>query len=208
MFSILNNLKKNKYFFLFSFILINFFCKYCLKLFERQVITFFFQINCLFFEHFDLEKVADGSFDFSGLIPEILPATVTLISMLGWLYFYKTLAEYFITYPMDTPFYTPQPTSFMEDLADEENLESSNLDDILYIRTDPWISVPENNSDVDDSISEDLVSDSGLLPATYSILEYILPHSTEDLMFKSVILYVIVEGFVIYSKVALSYQYC
>jgi len=128
--------------------------------------------------------------------------------MFGWLYFYKTLAEYFITYPMDTPFYTPQPTSFMEGLADEENLESSNLDDIVYIRTDPWISIPENNSDVDDSISEDLVSDSGLLSATYSILEYILPHSTEDLMFKSVILYVIVEGFVIYSKVAPLSQTC
>lgn len=208
MISISNNLKKNKYLFIFVFILINFFCKYCLKLFERQVITFFFQKNCLFFEHFDLNKVAAGSFDFSVLIPEILPATVTLISMFGWLYFYKTLAEYFITYPMDLPFYTPQPTSFMEDLADEENLESSNLDDILYIRTDPWVSAPENNSDVDDSISEDLASDSGLLPATYSILEYVLPHSIEDLMFKSVILYVVVEGFVIYSKVALSYQYC
>lgn len=208
MISISNNLKKNKYLFIFVFILINFFCKYCLKLFERQVITFFFQKNCLFFEHFDLNKVAAGSFDFSVLIPEILPATVTLISMFGWLYFYKTLAEYFITYPMDLPFYTPQPTSFMEDLADEENLESSNLDDILYIRTDPWVSAPENNSDVEDSISEDLASDSGLLTATYSILEYVLPHSIEDLMFKSVILYVVVEGFVIYSKVALSYQYC
>lgn len=208
MFLISNNLKKNKYLFISVFILINFFCKYCLKLFERQVITFFFQKNCLFFEHFDLNKVADGSFDLSVLIPEILPATVTLISMFGWLYFYKTLAEYFITYPMDLPFYTPQPTSFMEDLADEENLESSNLDDILYIRTDPWVSAPENNSDVDDSISEDLASDSGLLTATYSILEYVLPHSIEDLMFKSVILYVVVEGFVIYSKVALSYQYC
>lgn len=208
MLSISNNLKKNKYLFIFVFILINFLCKYCLKLFERQLITFFFQKNCLFFEHFDLNKVAGGGFDFSVLIPEILPATVTLISMFGWLYFYKTLAEYFITYPMDMPFYTPQPTSFMEDLADEENLESSNLDDILYIRTDPWVSVPENNSDVDDSISEDLASDSGLLPATYSILEYVLPHSIEDLMFKSVILYVVVEGFVIYSKVALSYQYC
>eukprot|EP01039_Chlorochromonas_danica_P010683 gene10683-11855_t len=72
---------------------------------------------------------------------------------------------------MDLPFYTPQPTSFMEDLADEENLESSNLDDILYIRTDPWVSAPENNSDVEDSISEDLASDSGLLTATYSILD-------------------------------------
>lgn len=139
---------------------------------------------------------------------DLLGASITLISMFGWLYFYKQLTDFFMKYTLDMPFYNPMPIPSVDDPLPVEDLEGSNLDDILSTEPLGWFSGLEETLDTDDSIIESVGSDFGLVLETYSILDYILPHSIDDLMFKSVILYAFVEGFVLYTKLSVSYHYC
>lgn len=199
---------EKKLLFFFTFILSNFFYKFCFKSIERYVITFFCPKNCLIFENFGFQNLIDSGVDMPSWSLDLLGASITLISMFGWLYFYKQLTDFFMKYTLDMPFYNPMPIPSVDDLLPVEDLEGSNLDDILSTEPLGWFSGLEETSDTDDSIIESVGSDFGLVLETYSILDYILPHSIDDLMFKSVILYAFVEGFVLYTKLSVSYHYC
>lgn len=208
MFLFLNLTTEKKLLLFLAFILSNFFYKSCFKLIERCVIAFLCPKNCFFFENFEFQKLIDNGVNMPNWSLDLLGASITLISMFGWLYFYKQLTDFFMKYPLDMPFYTPMPIPSVDDPMPGEDLEGSNLDDILSTEPLGSFSYLEDTSHVDDSITESVGSDFGLVPETLSILDYILPQSIDDLMFKSVILYVFVEGFVLYTKLSVSYHYC